>query len=130
MEGRCFMTMSWGRTRKILEENLLCEKLRGRVQYFFTIYHNAPDQYGRFAIRVDATEIFQANPYNEIYYNKYLDELRKNEQVPFREWSNKDFVYDEINSEIEKKQPYFPLRREKQIHMMLLERLIFTCINK
>lgn len=97
------MGMSWSRTRKILEEDLLCEKLRGRVQYFFTIYHNAPDQYGRFAIRVDGNEIFQANPYNEIYYDKYLEDVRKKEEVPLREWDGKDFIFDEVNRQIEEK---------------------------
>lgn len=59
------MSESWSGIRKRLEQDLLCEKLRGRVQFFRTIYHGAPDEYGRFAVRVDGKEIFQANPYNE-----------------------------------------------------------------
>ena len=47
------MSKSWSSIRKRLEQDLLCEKLRGRVQYFRTIYHGAPDEYGRFAVRVD-----------------------------------------------------------------------------
>ena len=70
------MGQSFRGIRKILEEDLLCEKLRGRVQYFFTIYHNAPDQYGRFAVRVDGTEIFKVNPYNESVYIRYERELK------------------------------------------------------
>ena len=52
------MSKSWSSIRKRFEHDLLCEKLRGRVQYFRTIYHGAPDEYGRFAVRVDGEEIF------------------------------------------------------------------------
>lgn len=47
------MPESWSVIRKRLEQNFLCEKLRGRVQYFKTIYHGAPDEYVRFSVRVD-----------------------------------------------------------------------------
>ncbi len=57
--------MTWSRTRKRLEQDLLCPALRGRVQYFLTRYHGAPDNYGRFAVRLDGREIVFANPYNE-----------------------------------------------------------------
>ena len=40
------MSQSWSSIRKRFEQDLLCEKLRGRVQYFRTIYHGAPDEYG------------------------------------------------------------------------------------
>lgn len=89
------MGKSWNSVRKMLEEDFLCEKLRGRVQYFFTIYHNAPDQYGRFAIRVDGKEIYQANPYNESYCNKLVNELHEKENIPHRLWDGKEFVFDE-----------------------------------
>lgn len=42
------MSQSWSSKRKKLEDELLCKALRGRVQYFFTIYHGAPDDEGRF----------------------------------------------------------------------------------
>jgi len=61
------MPHSWSKTRKILEEEMLCDSLKGRVQYFLTHYHDAPDQYGRFCIRVDGKEYVHANPYNERY---------------------------------------------------------------
>ena len=51
------MSNSWSGVRKRLERDLLCEKLRGRVQYFLTHYHGAPDNYGRFAVRLDGKEI-------------------------------------------------------------------------
>ena len=56
---------TWSGTRKRLEQDLLCPALRGRVQYFLTHYHGAPDNYGRFAVRLDGKEIVFANPYNE-----------------------------------------------------------------
>lgn len=59
------MSNSWSGVRKRLERDLLCEKLRGRVQYFLTHYHAAPDNYGRFAVRLDGKEVVFANPYNE-----------------------------------------------------------------
>lgn len=92
---------SWSTIRKQLEEDLLCEKLRGRVQYFFTIYHKAPDAYGRFAIRIDGEEVFQANPYHEKYYDENLRELREARKVPLRQWDEKGFIFDEENQEIE-----------------------------
>lgn len=59
------MMSTWSGIRKRLEQDLLCEKLRGRIQYFLTHYHAAPDEYGRFAVRLDGKEILFANPYHE-----------------------------------------------------------------
>lgn len=59
---------TWTQTRKNLEENFLCDCLKGRVQYFITRYRGSPDYEGRFCIRVDGKEQFQANPYT--YYVK------------------------------------------------------------
>lgn len=44
------MGLSRSKTRRMLGHDFLCEKLRGRVRYFFTIYHDAPDKSGRFAV--------------------------------------------------------------------------------
>ena len=59
--------------RKKLEDELICEKLKGRVQYFFSHYHKAHDHHGRFAVRVDGEEVFQANPYHETDPVNYYD---------------------------------------------------------
>lgn len=96
------MGQSFSGIRKLLEEDLLCEKLRGRVQYFFTIYHNAPDQYGRFAVRVDGAEIFWANPYNEAVYSRYEREIKAARNIPMREWNGKEFIHDMENRAAEK----------------------------
>jgi len=47
----------WSKTRKRLEQDLLCEALRGRVRYFATRYRGAHDQTGRVCIVVDGKEI-------------------------------------------------------------------------
>ncbi|MBR0283552.1 MAG: hypothetical protein IJQ81_18485, partial [Oscillibacter sp.] len=68
---------TWSGIRKRLEQELLCEKLRGRVQYFLTHYHAAPDEYGRFAVRLDGKEIAFANPYNDLYTNDAANRIKR-----------------------------------------------------
>ena len=70
------MSNSWSGVRKRLECDLLCEKLRGRVQYFLTHYHGAPDNYGRFAVRVDGKEVLFANPYNDRYTSRTSNQVK------------------------------------------------------
>ena len=95
------MPESWSSIRKRLEQDLLCEKLRGRVKYFRTIYHSAPDEYGRFAIRVDGKEVFRANPYNEREIWKIEREIKEEKHIPPREWTGKEDLYDEENRQTE-----------------------------
>ena len=71
------MAQSWSAVRKRLEQDLLCERLRGRVQYFMTLYHNAPDRYGRFSVRVDGKELLQANPYNEVIIDEIEEKINR-----------------------------------------------------
>lgn len=95
------MTKSWSRTRKILEQEMICESLKGRIQYFMTHYHGAPDNYGRFCVRVDGKEVVFANPYNESKLFAYANRLQKERGIPRREWTGKGFLYEEENLEIE-----------------------------
>ena len=95
------MSKSWSSIRKRFEHNLLCEKLRGRVQYFRTIYHGAPDEYGRFAVRVDGEEIFQANPYNVNNYSSIAWDIKQEREIPPREWTGKEDLHDAENLEAE-----------------------------
>ena len=67
---------SWSGVRKRLEQDLLCPALRGRVRYFLTHYHGAPDNYGRFAVRLDGKEVVFANPYNEIHNTKISNRVK------------------------------------------------------
>lgn len=84
-----------------MEQDPLCEKLRGRVQYFRTIYHGAPDEYGRFAVRVDGREIFQANPYNDSHYSMIADAIKEERSIPPREWTGKEDLHAAENSAAE-----------------------------
>lgn len=86
------MGTSWSGKRKRLEQDLLAESLRGRVQYFITKYKdfNNSSTLSRFALRVDKKEIINANyllyinsalPLIKGYYNNFNpksdDVLRK-----------------------------------------------------
>jgi hypothetical protein len=86
------MAQSWSGIRKRLEQKFLCDSLKGRIHYFITHYHGAPDNYGRIALRVDGKEVLQGNPYT--YYRDYHmleSELKKVLEVPSRDWNGKDW---------------------------------------
>ena len=51
------MNRPWSKTRKILEEELMCESLKGRVRYFATRYRHAHDGTGRVCVLVDGVEM-------------------------------------------------------------------------
>jgi len=53
--------ISWSKMRKILEQENMCNSLKGRIQYFQTRYRGAHDQHGRIAIRLDGKEIFNSD---------------------------------------------------------------------
>lgn len=95
------MGNSWSIKRKKLEQDFICEKLKGRIQYFYTHYHGAPDQYGRFAVRVDGKEVLLANPYNEIHYHMYANDIKINEDIPARVWTKKGTIHDAENTKAE-----------------------------
>jgi len=95
------MSQSWSAVRKRLEQDLLCRSLRGRVQYFFTIYHSAPDEAGRFAVRMDGEEVWRANPFNEGAYDRIAREIKREQNIPRRKWDGKHILYDEENREAE-----------------------------
>lgn len=54
------MGQSWSKMRKILEQDNICESLKGRIQYFATRYRKSHDQEGRVAIRIDGKEGFKS----------------------------------------------------------------------
>lgn len=102
-EVNACMANSWSGLRKQLENEFLCPQLRGRVQYFLTHYHNAHDDYGRIAIRVDGKEYLWGNPY--AYYEKGYaaleNRIKRENQIPPREWSPKGTLHERENREIE-----------------------------
>lgn len=91
------MNQSWSSIRKKLEQEYLCEALRGRVQYFFTLYHAGPDEPGRFAVRVDGEEVWCAHAYQEGTYDRIAGELKKQWQIPRRDWDGKRILNEEEN---------------------------------
>ncbi len=58
------MGNSWSGLRRELENDYICESLKGRIQYFLTHYRKAHDDYGR----VDGEEVLMGNPFD--YYVK------------------------------------------------------------
>lgn len=95
------MAKSWSGVRKKLEQEMLCDSLKGRVQYFLTHYHGAPDNYGRFCVRVDGKEMVFANSYNVNKLFAYANQIQNQRKIPNRQWNGKNFLYDEENREVE-----------------------------
>ncbi|MBU5427656.1 hypothetical protein KQI41_14800 [Tissierella pigra] len=97
------MGNSWSGLRRELENDYLCESLQGRVQYFVTHYHKAPDNYGRIAVRVDGKEVLMGNPYD--YYVKgyvYKQHILKKEMgVQPRKWVGNETLNDKENKQVE-----------------------------
>lgn len=58
------MGISWSSMRKRLEQENMCDSLKGRIQYFATRYRKSHDQEGRVAIRLDGEEIFKSDFYD------------------------------------------------------------------
>lgn len=54
------MGLSWSAMRKILEQDNICDSLKGRIQYFATRYRRSPDEEGRVAVRLDGKEILKS----------------------------------------------------------------------
>lgn len=99
------MTNSWSGLRKELEQDFLCNALKGRVQYFITHYRDAHDDYGRICIRVDGKEQLMGNPYayGVKGYCALEMQLKREQEIPMREWSPKETLYAEENQAVEDK---------------------------
>jgi hypothetical protein len=99
------MGNSWSGLRRQLENDYLCPSLQGRVQYFLTSYHKAPDHYGRIAVRVDGNEVLMGNPYDYYVkgYSALEDELKEKMEIPPIEWIGNETLYHKENKEVEDK---------------------------
>ena len=88
----------WGETRKILEQDLLCDTLKGRVRYFATRYRKAHDDVGRVCVLVDGQEIINMPFFTET--QRYAETHKRREHS-----LNKSFqdvfaeVYDDFANE-------------------------------
>ncbi len=72
------MPVSFSAMRKKLEQENICECLKGHIRYFITRYHDAHDDAGRAAILFDGEEIFKTSYFEHYpdYYSRFY-ELRK-----------------------------------------------------
>ena len=85
----------WAEIRKLLEQDLLCASLRGRVRYFTTRYRKAHDSTGRVCILVDEKEIISM-PFS-IEDERYVEIHKRKKDKPdlsFQETYEK--VYDDF----------------------------------
>jgi hypothetical protein len=55
------MGQSFGKMRKLLEQEYLCDSLKGRITYFATTYPKLSDVHRRIAVRLDGKEILKAD---------------------------------------------------------------------
>jgi len=55
------MGQSWSDMRKQLEQEYLCDSLKGRIQFFVTRYPRTFDEHTRIAIRVDGEELLKSD---------------------------------------------------------------------
>lgn len=97
------MSNSWSGIRKRLEQDLLCDTLKGRLRYYITKYNNSHDESGRIAIIVDNREIIQGNIFRYYKgYNEIEKKIKKELGIPKRFWNGKEIVNDAVNTEAEK----------------------------
>lgn len=55
------MGISFSAMRKILEQENICNALKGRIRYFVTRYRESHDELGRVAILDDDIEVIKSN---------------------------------------------------------------------
>ena len=55
------MGQSWSKMRKQLEQECLCNSLKGRVTFFVTRYPGTSDIHTRVAVRVDGEEVLKSD---------------------------------------------------------------------
>ncbi len=60
------MSHSFSGIKKRLEQEFLCDSLKGRISYFMTSYSKAHDNEGRVAIRVDGVEVLKGSQFKEV----------------------------------------------------------------
>ena len=95
----------WAEIRKILEQDLLCDLLKGRVQYFTTRYRKAHDDGGRVCVLVDDKEIINMPFATE--YLIYAEVHRRIESEPNCEKSISEH-YNELEKEFSEKGIFEP----------------------
>ena len=88
----------WAETRKMLEQDLLCDALKGRVRYFATRYRKAHDGVGRVCVLVDGKEIINMPFFTEV--KRYNETYKRKEHTPDRSFQDVfTEVYDDFANE-------------------------------
>ncbi|MDR1822131.1 MAG: hypothetical protein LBQ91_06820 [Oscillospiraceae bacterium] len=95
------MNQPWSKIRQRLENECLCEALKGRIRYFTTRYRNAHDGTGRVCILVDNDE--KLNMPFETEYKISAEVYRRND----KDKSLKE-RYDEVTGEFHEKGIFEP----------------------
>ena len=78
----------WAEVRKTLEQDFLCDSLKGRVRYFTTKYRKSHDGIGRVCILVDNREVINM-PFS-IENERYAETNKRMKDEP-------DKSYDEVH---------------------------------
>ena len=86
------MNQSWSKIRQRLEQECLCDSLRGRIRYFATRYRHAHDGTGRVCILVDEIEKLNM-PFETEYKISAEVYNRKDNTKSLKDW------YDEVTDE-------------------------------
>ena len=93
----------WAEVRKILEQDLLCDSLKGRVRYFTTRYRKAHDGIGRVCILVDEKEVISM-PFS-IENERYAETHRRK-----KDESDKSFkeIHEKVFKDFAEEGLYYP----------------------
>lgn len=78
------MQTQWSKMKKRLEDSI-CDKLKGRVEYFATSYRHAHDGQGRVCILVDKKEIINMPFSNNGEINQEIINLHEKANKPYKE---------------------------------------------
>ena len=93
----------WAEVRKILEQDLLCASLKGRVRYFTTRYRKAHDQIGRVCVLVDGKEIINM-PFR-IEDDRYAETHARKKDEPNKSYGD---IYKEVSDDFAQNGLYYP----------------------
>ncbi len=97
------MNKPWSKIRKELEQDFLCDSLKGRVRYFSTRYNKAHDRCGRVCILVDNIEKINMHYFTEDnLYHKADSIFEKNAGI---NWSD---ICDKLKSDNHESGIYMP----------------------
>lgn len=87
------MYKSWGKLKNQLEKEFLCESLKGRIHFFYTVYRKTHDGIeGRFAISLDNEEVFKVNSFDRHKYWTLEKDLHEEFNLEWKDAIN--FVKD------------------------------------